>query len=229
MNSVPFGLCHCGCGGKTNIAVRSDPGCGWSKGEPYPYLSNHRKRIRLDIEVATAVVVEGEYCYQIPLNNGRFSLISERHLDKVMRLKWRARKNARSDTWYAMRTEGKATMMLHNFITGAAPGEVDHHNLNGLDNRDRNLRFCCSGQNQMNVGIRSDNSSGYKGVSWHKRASKWTANISLRGVRKHIGYFHSPEAAARAYDAAARELHGEFGRTNFLVPAAEQAGFEGRW
>lgn len=35
------GLCSCGCGGKTNLASKTDPRRGWVKGEPISYLRGH--------------------------------------------------------------------------------------------------------------------------------------------------------------------------------------------
>lgn len=43
----------------------------------------------------------------------------------------------------------------------------------------------------------------------------WSAYITVDRKRTHLGYFPTPEAAALAYDAAAREHFGPFARTNF--------------
>lgn len=106
--------------------------------------------------------------------------------------------------------------LLHRFLLNARPDEqVDHINGNGLDNRRINLRLCSNEQNQYNRPVPSNNSSGYKGVSFHKHTKKWRATIGYEGKHKHIGYFDSVEEAAKAYDSAAIELYGEFARLNF--------------
>lgn len=46
------------------------------------------------------------------------------------------------------------------------------------------------------VDIPKNNTSGYKGVSWHKDAGKWEAKVQTRGERHHLGYFDDPAEAA---------------------------------
>jgi hypothetical protein len=62
--------------------------------------------------------------------------------------------------------------------------------------------------------VRSNSSSGYKGVSWHV-AKKWRAQVRIGGTNKNLGYFHTAEEAAKVYDAAALLYFGEFACTNF--------------
>ena len=57
--------------------------------------------------------------------------------------------------------------------------------------------------------------SKFRGVSWCKRQLQWVAYIQGQGHKRHLGYFSVEEDAARAYDAKARELFGEFAKTNF--------------
>lgn len=59
------------------------------------------------------------------------------------------------------------------------------------------------------------NSSGFRGVSFHKIKNKWRSCINRVGTHKHIGYFDNPTDAAIAYDNAAREIHGDSARLNF--------------
>lgn len=101
---------------------------------------------------------------------------------------------------------------MHRRIMGLRHGdrrEVDHVNGNRLDNRRCNLRICDSGQNKQNTKIRSDNTSGYKGVHLHK-PGQWRARIKLRGKFWHLGLFDAPEKAHAAYCAASKSLFGEF-------------------
>ncbi|RJP45482.1 HNH endonuclease [Candidatus Parcubacteria bacterium] len=101
------------------------------------------------------------------------------------------------------------------YMTGEwPPHEIDHINLDKLDNRWRNLRLATGSQNQANKSLYSNNRSGAKGVGWHRRSRKWRAFIQKNGFQIHLGCFSAFEDARRAYEAAAEQLHGEFARTN---------------
>jgi len=90
--------------------------------------------------------------------------------------------------------------------------EIDH--INGVrdDNRLANLREATPSQNQANKAMRSDNTSGIKGVSWDRSRGKWHASINVSGRMKNLGRFQKIEDAASAYADAAMKFHGEFAR-----------------
>jgi hypothetical protein len=98
------------------------------------------------------------------------------------------------------------------YMTGKWPAEIDHRNCDPLDNRFENLREATRSQNNANMRMRADNSSGKKGVSWDRERNSWKAQISVNGVHKLIGRFPSIEAAAAAYGEAAYKHFGEFAR-----------------
>jgi hypothetical protein len=58
-------------------------------------------------------------------------------------------------------------------------------------------------------------------VARHKDTGSWQANIACNGKQQHLGLFKTAEEAAKAYDAAALRLHGEFAKTNAML--AEEA------
>lgn len=56
----------------------------------------------------------------------------------------------------------------------------------------------------------------YRGVSWHCTNRRWRAKIRWGGDRHlNLGYFDSPEEAARAYDFTLRLIRGDDGTCNF--------------
>ena len=118
------------------------------------------------------------------------------------------------------RVHGRAHVKEHHviyfLINGVWPtSPTDHVNGDGTDNSDGNLRPSTTSQNQHNTKIRRDNTSGAKGVTWHIGKGKFHAYIKTpNGPRKHLGYFDGVEDAARAYDAAAIQLYGEFAKLN---------------
>ena len=97
------------------------------------------------------------------------------------------------------------------YAYGSLPKKfLDHKNLVRDDNRIRNLREATSSQNNVNVGKRVTNTSGYKGVSKSFRGNSWRAQIVFEHKFYHLGLFATPEEAHEAYKKAALEIHGEF-------------------
>lgn len=116
---------------------------------------------------------------------------------------------------------GQHSMKIHRLVAMAFVNNpdgkpyVDHINGVRTDNRLCNLRWATHSQNQKNTVSRAGSSSRFLGVSLYKPSGKWQVYIKINGKNKYIGYFSDEEEAARAYDAAAREYHGDFARPNF--------------
>jgi hypothetical protein len=156
---------------------------------------------------------------EILLTHGKVAIVDAADYDWLNQFNWSAHK--RKHYWYASRrnqwpAKRSATVYMHRQILGAEKGlVVDHIDGNCLNNTRLNLRLATHSQNLLNQGLSSDNTSGYKGVSWHKIRLKWQAQISIDGKRKYLGMFDTAEDAARAYDEMASRHHGEFARLNF--------------
>lgn len=97
-------------------------------------------------------------------------------------------------------------------LRGVWPVEVDHIDGDKSNNRPANLREASRSQNECNKTVKSNNTSGYKGVGWHKCKDRWRAYIQIDGRQISLGYHDTPELAHRAYCGAASKLHGEFAR-----------------
>lgn len=104
--------------------------------------------------------------------------------------------------------------LLHRLIFcwhhGYFPQFVDHIDRNRSNNRIENLRSATASQNQGNRNLDSKNTSGYRGVTWHKAAKKWQARIKTNGKVRHLGLFLTAEDAYMAYCKEAKQYFGEF-------------------
>lgn len=101
-------------------------------------------------------------------------------------------------------------IFLHREVMNAPPYlQVDHINLNRLDNRKQNLRLCTPGENARNHPPHKNSKVG-KGVSRQK--NRWIARIMVDGKSTYLGHFVCPVEAAVAYRDASKKLHGEFSR-----------------
>ena len=65
----------------------------------------------------------------------------------------------------------------------------DHENRNPLDNRKENLRRATAQENARNRSIQRNNTSGFIGVSWHKRINKWVSRIKIDSKLVQLGSF----------------------------------------
>lgn len=161
---------------------------------------------------------------EIPLTQGQVALVDDEDYAYLSQFKWYARWNARA--YYASRqvpaqgSSRQRTLNLHNVVWERHFGEiphgmtVDHHNVDSLDNRISNLRLATRSQQNRNQKVRKDSSTGFRGVTWYERYGQYAARIRVHGKLTFLGYFDDPVDAARAYNAAATEQHGEFARLN---------------
>lgn len=155
----------------------------------------------------------------ISLSRGRFAVVDAADYDWLNQWNWFAQYHKAEDRWYAVRMvrvgpEKKRCMLLmHRVILDAHLGfHVDHRDGDGLNNKRSNLREATCSQNGFNRGKERGNMSGFKGVSWNRRAGKWQVFITANKRKHYLGLFADLEPAAAAYREAAKRLHGEFAR-----------------
>ena len=89
--------------------------------------------------------------------------------------------------------------------------EIDHKNLNPQDNRWLNLRYAKKSENLRQRS--SWSKTGFKGV--YKSKGRFVAQIRFNKRLRSLGSYDTAEAAARAYDRAAKKLFGDFKKLNF--------------
>ena len=154
----------------------------------------------------------------IQLTQGKFALVDNVDFEYLNQWKWYAHK--RRKTWYAGRNVRSCSVQIqmHQLILkrmGYIRHKLtDHKNGNGLDNRRHNLRPATFAQNNHNRQLAANNTSGYKGVYWFKRTTKWVARIMVHGKYFYLGAFQYKIDAAKAYNKAAKKFFGKFAKVN---------------
>lgn len=158
---------------------------------------------------------------EIKLTRGQVALVDDDDFERINAYKWYAEWHRDTKTFYATRAlprdkNGKrTTIYMHRAILCAESHmQVDHINHDTLNNKKENLRLCTSSQNNANHRQQSNNTSGFKGVSWDKRRHKWLAQISVNTKRRNLGRYSNITDAILAYDTAAVDANGEFALTN---------------
>ena len=99
--------------------------------------------------------------------------------------------------------------MLHH---GYLPPEVDHINGDRSDNRIENLRAATRSENQCNRNALANNTSGYPGVSWHKKSKAWVVRVMKNGKTVVHQYFKDLELAGLVATEARALYHGEYAK-----------------
>lgn len=156
----------------------------------------------------------------IPLTKGYFAKVDTEDFEWLCRWKWTAYVNDKANKVYAKRVDtsggGRKLISMHRLLSGAPDGvDADHKNGDSLDNRRNNLRTATEHQNSQNRPAQLNCTSRFKGVKWHSVNKNWLAVIVCDGKSYHLGCFDDEAEAAKQYDRAAIELHGEYARLNF--------------
>jgi hypothetical protein len=152
-------------------------------------------------------------------NSNKVALVDDDDYDIVIKYHWWEVEGKYTTYARTYIFPGNYSLRMHRLILGITDEtiKIDHKNRTGLDCRKQNLRIATDSQNQANRGPNRNNTSGYKGVCFHKRVKKFQASIQQNRKIVYIGYFSTAEKAAKAYDTKATELFGEFARLNNVV------------
>jgi AP2 domain/HNH endonuclease len=155
---------------------------------------------------------------EIKLTQNKVAMVDDEDYERLIKRKWFAWRHPNPpNSFYAHSYEPPHhTIKMHRAILNIMDRtiHVDHINGNSLDNRKCNLRVATHRQNTKNAKLNIRSTSGYKGVTYYKPSHKWRAQIQFDGKKKHLGYYLTKEEAAKAYNIAALEHHGEFARLN---------------
>lgn len=124
------------------------------------------------------------------------------------------KKAGRINNGYLQIHFSKCMLLNHRIIYFLAfktvPKVVDHIDGNTLNNNPDNLRSVNFSQNGMNCKTSTNNSSGRKGVYFHKSTGKYTASIRIDKKLKHLGIFANISDAENARLLAEKKYYGVY-------------------
>lgn len=107
----------------------------------------------------------------------------------------------------------RAHRLIVKMTTGNDPLDtIDHKGGNPFDNRQTNLRPATRSEQAWNRKKPVTNTSGYRGVHWHKKRKAWISAITHKGVMYYLGQFDTAKEAAATYERKACELRQDFHR-----------------
>lgn len=156
---------------------------------------------------------DGDVCYGT-FSDGKSFCFDSKYFSVVSRYNWRLSSSYRKK-YIVYVVTGQGTK-LHNILLPSVPKgmEVDHINMDPMDNRLCNLRICTHQQNQINQGLQKNNTSGVVGVSFYKPRGKYRARIKIGNHDIHLGYYETFEQAVQARNVGMECMFGEYGRYN---------------
>jgi len=156
----------------------------------------------------------------IELTQGYKAVVDEDDYEFLNQFKWHALIQGENiyACRYQTRNKKQRYVRMHRAILGVYNSsiDVDHINRNTLDNRKSNIRMALHYENLRNRSKQKNNTSGYKGVSWHKQLRRWSVRIKHNGKYHSIGTYYDKRDAALAYNVAAHIFHNKFANKNIL-------------
>jgi hypothetical protein len=167
--------------------------------------------------ISAVIILPSPSCTLIKLSKGYYTTISKEDADLTL-YKWHASVRQNHSSVYAVgKNGGDKSTAMHRVVMERVLGRplineevVDHIDNDSLNNTRENLRVATFSQNLANSSKSSKNTSGWKGVCFHKGRKRWQATIGVEGRSVYLGIFDTPEEAHAAYCQAAKEHYGEF-------------------
>lgn len=159
-------------------------------------------------EAYSYIILYDKNCNQIAKTK-----IDTKNVDIIKGYKW----YLRPDGYVATNNYNGEYAYLHCIICNKQNKKyADHKDRNKLNNTEENLREADGSENQMNKGIRSNNTSGKVGVHWSKENNAWCAMICVKGEHMNLGYFSSFDDAVDCRIKAEEKYFKEYRAMNEL-------------
>lgn len=206
-------LCRCDCGKEKIVSyslLRTGKvlSCGcYGKEQRNKGIQCNRKHNKYSIN--------NDIVYMIPSNTNKYGniIFDKEDLELLKPYTWMVRSNK-----YVTSSINNKRTQMHRLIMDLKDDSlvVDHINGNPLDNRRCNLRICFQSDNCINkVANHTKLHSKYKGVFSSTNGRTYFSTIQHHGKQYYLGSFSTDVDAAIAYDTAAKEIFGEYAKTNF--------------
>ncbi len=150
----------------------------------------------------------------LQLTKGHVCKVSPQDFPFLSGVSWHASKS--KTHWYARGDPGTGLVYMHVHLLKPPEGIlVDHIDHDTLNNTRENLRLATVTQNNAHTKLQRE--TGFRGVHFEKRTSKWRVECG----NQTVGRFDDQIKAAEAYDHAARVKYGVFAVLNFPQPGEE--------
>lgn len=149
---------------------------------------------------------------KIPLGGkageGKYAIVDKEDYAELRKFNWHI--TGAGYAAYSRKVNGKTVVhLMHREILGNLAAEhTDHINRDRLDNRKENLKPCTASENAANNRVRSDSSTGHKGIYWMKKKNLYRATTTKNGVIHYIGKFKKLDDAVFAHRIKFKEIHG---------------------
>ena len=147
------------------------------------------------------------YLYDTYGNKKAETIFDEIDVEIVSQYKWSINNNS---GYVVAKIKGK-NVRLHQLIMKSSSNDlIDHQDRDRTNNKRSNLRFATKAQNSWNSGLRRDNQSGIKGVSWCSRLNKWAANITVNNKHIFLGNYANIKDAEIVRNNAEKEYYRQY-------------------
>jgi len=200
--------CKCDCGNENLVFVRTS---SLKKGNTQSCGCLHKERTSISNKKYNAFDLNGEYGILYTFKKEEFYFDKEDY-DKIKNICW----NNSDGYAHGYIQHKKKYCLMHRYIMNVLDNNtvvVDHKNLQRNDNRKENLRICTTQQNNMNIGVASNNNSGFTGVMWSKEYNCWKGGISIN-YKDYYRSFENFEDAVAFRLALEEKCFGEFAYKN---------------
>lgn len=181
------------------------------------YIRSNPRRVRVKRPIFVPI---GPSIAIVPLTKGQEAIIDASDIPIVSGFNWNAWWNRHAKSFYATRStwpngkHGKSIQVfIHREILNAPKSQdVDHISGDTLNNIRYQMRLASSQENTWNQKVRSNNTSGAKGVNWMKSSRKWYAYITVNYKKINLGFFDDLSEAISKRQSAEVQFYGEFAR-----------------